>query len=144
MKESKARDLITGEGQINEGDDLGRDLGNPTGPAPQRPGGPPRRPMPGGPMRRGPGGPGGPGSPAHPSGLNPAEQSALKDLVILDLLQALNNDRFYTQIANVALKGEALTPEFLRHIMDEAPKYAGAMSKEVNDLMGKLSQMPMA
>jgi hypothetical protein len=66
----------------------------------------------------------------------------LKDLIILDLLQALGNDSFYTLIANVALKGTPITPEVVRHLLDEAPKYADKMSPEVNELMGKIAAMP--
>jgi hypothetical protein len=68
---------------------------------------------------------------------------ALKDLIILDLLNALGNDPFYTEIANVALKGEPISPQVVRHLMDEAPKYADKMAPDVNDLMGKIAQMPM-
>lgn len=133
MNTPKAKTLITGEQPINEGDDMGHDIGGPGGPPPPRgPGGHPRRP--GGPPRR-PGGPGGPGG----QGI---DQSALKDLIILDLLQALGNDSFYTLIASVALKGAPITPEIVRHLLDEAPKYADKMTPEVNELMGKIAAMP--
>jgi hypothetical protein len=130
---SKAKSLITGQPeQLTEAPE-GMPPGGGGG-APQRgPGGPPRR-GPGGPPRR-PGGPGGPG--------NGVDPGVLKDLIILDLLQALGNDPFFTMIANVALKGEPITPEVVRHLMDEAPKYADKMSPEVNELMGKIAQMPM-
>jgi hypothetical protein len=132
-----ARSLITGEKQpINEapGDIPGGPSGGPGGP-PRRPGGPPRR------MER-PGGPGGPGGP-EAGGFSPKERSALKDLIILDLLNALANDPFYTEIANVALQGAPITPQVVRHLMDEAPKYADKMAPEVNELMGKIAAMPM-
>lgn len=131
---SKAKSLITGETEpLNE---------SPEGmetPPPRGPGGPPRRPGgPGGPMRR----PGGPGGPGGPSG--GVDQQALAQLVILDLLHALNYDKFYTEIADLVLKGAPITPDKVRHFLDEAPKYADKMSPEVNALMEKISQMPMA
>ena len=135
---SKARSLITGEkGELNEAPE---GMMPPGGGPPQRgPGGPPRRP--GGPPRRpgGPGGPGGPGAgPEH--GLDP---ELVNELIILDLLNALGNDPFYTEIANVALKGAPITPHVVRHLMDEAPKYADKMSPGLNEMMGKIAAMPM-
>jgi hypothetical protein len=129
MNTPKAKTLITGEQPLNEGPD---DMPAPgAGGPPQRgPGGPPRRPG-GGPPRRS-GAPGGPG----------LDQSALKDLIILDLLHALGNDAFMVEIASVALKGTPLTPQVVQHLMDEAPKYADKMSPEVNELMGKIAAMP--
>jgi hypothetical protein len=131
---SKAKSLITGE--LNEGQE--EMPGGAPGPS-RGPGGPPRRP--GGPPRR-ERGPGGFGGPPREDGLSPDDQSALKDLIILDLLQALGGDAFYAEIAAVALKGSPLTPAMIRHFMDEAPRYAESMSPEVNELMGKLSKMP--
>jgi hypothetical protein len=80
--------------------------------------------------------------PRGPSG--GADQQALAQLVILDLLHALNYDKFYTEIADLVLKGAPITPDKVRHFLDEAPKYADKMSPEVNALMEKISQMPMA
>lgn len=65
----------------------------------------------------------------------------MKDLVILDLLHALGNDAFYTEIAGIA-SGKPITPQIVRHLMDEAPKYADKMSPQVNELMGKIAAMP--
>jgi hypothetical protein len=128
MNTPKAKTLITGEQPLNEGPDDMPGAGGP--PPPQRgPGGPPRRP--GGPPRRA-GAPGGAG----------LDQNALKDLIILDLLHALGNDAFMVEIADCALKGTPLTPQVVRHLMDEAPKYADKMSPEVNELMGKIAAMP--
>jgi hypothetical protein len=130
MNTPNAKTLITGEQPVHEGDEMGAPA--PGGPPPQRgPGGPPRRP--GGPPRR-------PGAPAAGGqGLDP---DALKDLIILDLLHALGNDAFYVDVANVALKGQPLSPQMVRHLMDEAPKYADKMSPAVNELMGKIAAMP--
>lgn len=127
---SKAKSLITGEGEpLNEAPEGTPPGGGPG--APQRgPGGPPRRPG-GPPQRSRPGGPG-----AGP------DTGVLKELIILDLLNALGNDPFYAMIAEVGLKGAPMTPEFVRHIMDEAPKYADKMSPELNELMGQIAQMP--
>lgn len=88
--------------------------------------------------QRGPGGPG-----PQEGGLSGKERLALTQLVILDLLNALGNDPFYTEIANIALQGAPITPHAVRHFMDEAPKYADKMPPEVNELMGKIAQMPM-
>jgi orotate phosphoribosyltransferase len=74
--------------------------------------------------------------------LSARERSALKDLIILDLLHALGNDAFFVMIAGVALKGDPISPEVVRHLLDEAPKYADKMSPEVNALMGKIAGMP--
>jgi hypothetical protein len=83
-----------------------------------------------------------PGGPAAEGEVSQAEAVALKDLVILDLLNALGNSPFYTEIADIALKGSQITPEIARHFMDEAYKYGSKMSPEVNELMNKIAQMP--
>lgn len=131
MNTPKAKSLITGEKEpINEA------------PEGLPPGGPQRRPMrPGGPPRR-EAGPGGPDEPGEPGGLSPKEKVALKDLVILDLLNLLGNDRFATMIAQVGLGTAPISPEVVRHFLDEAGKYADKMSPQVNELMGKIAQMP--
>jgi hypothetical protein len=130
---SKARSLITGE-PLNEAPEDGAAPVSPVPGSPaRRPGGPPPRPQ----------RPGGPGGPPEAGGISSKERSALKDLIILDLLNALGNDPFYTEIANVALKGAPITPQVVRHLMDEAPKYADKMPPEVNELMGKIAQLPM-
>lgn len=131
---SKAKSLITGDKEpLNEA---------PEGTPPGGSGGPPRRPMrPGGPPRReAPGGPDG----GDPSGFSPQERLALKDLVILDLLAALGGDSFYESVAKVGLGTAPLTPDIVRHFLDEAGKYADKMPPQVNALMGKISSMPNA
>lgn len=140
MNTPKAKSLITGEQDMNESTE-GMEPSN-------VPGGPPRGPGPGGPPRRAggpprrPGGPGGPGGGPDEGGFTPRERSALKDLIILDLLQAIGDDKFYNEIADVALKGAPLSPAMIRHFMDEAPRYAERMSPEVNELMGKIAALP--
>jgi hypothetical protein len=132
MKPSISKALITGE-TVNESPDMpgapGREPSGNTG-----------RSYPRGPGRRG-------GPPGEMGGelqgkFSPRERQAFKELAILDLLNALGGDQFYSTIANMALKGEDPDPSMIQHFMDEAPKYASQMSPELNELMGKLFSMP--
>lgn len=131
----KAKTLITGEGEpLNEAPENMEPPRGPGGP-PRRPGGPPMR-------SRGSGGQSGPpGEPGEPSPgqFGGKEKPLIIELVILDLLQALNHDRFFTAIADIGLKGAPITPELARHFLDEAPKYADKMSPGLNALMEKIA-----
>lgn len=92
-------------------------------------------------MRRG--GPGDPMGGEEPAGmLSRAERVAMKDLVLLDVLQATGNDPFYKAIVDMAIKGTDPDQNMIRHFMDEAGKYAKEMSPEVNALMNKLASAP--
>jgi hypothetical protein len=140
MSKPNAKSLITGAEPINEG------IGDEQPPHRQGPpGGRPPGP-PGGPrgMRGGPGAPGrAPGGPEEPQGmLSRQERAAMKDLVLLDLVSAMGGDPFYKSLVDMAIKGTDPDPAMIRHFMDEAPKFAKEMPPHVNELMGKLFNLP--
>lgn len=68
------------------------------------------------------------------------EQSALKDLVILDLLNAFaNGDTFYTDLATMALAGKAPDRTQAQHFLQEAGKWAKQFGPAHNELMNKIA-----
>jgi hypothetical protein len=129
-----AKSLITGDGQpVNEGAE-----GMPPAPG----SGQPRRPMPPG-QRRDPRAMGGPGGPPEEEGmLTRQERVAMKDLVLLDLLNMTGSDPFFVALVNMAVKGTDPDPAQIRHFMDEAGKFAKSMTPQVVELMNKLAAAP--
>lgn len=142
-----AKHLITGQGPVTEADlgDLGPGPGRDG--APGAPGGPSGGPGggPGGPRRprRGPGGPGGPGGPeGGPAGmLSPQEKDTFVKLLLLDMLNAMGNDRFFTELVAVAMAGQDPTKPQMRHFLDEAGRYADKLTPEMGELMNKFAQL---
>ena len=132
----KSKALITG---VNEDDEMGGPPQRPPGP-----GGGPRPPRPGpdrGRHRTFS------GQPGHPDageggevGLSPREKAAFKDIILLDLAAAFaGGDPFYTELVQCAVEGREPDKNQIRHLMDEAGKFAKQLGPEHNELMNKLA-----
>lgn len=130
----KAKELITGD--VNENEEPSQAPAPPAGGPPRRPGGGFRRHAPPG---GAPGGPAAPGAEA-PVGLTPQEKSALKDLVLIDLLTAFaSGDTFYEDLVAMALEGREPDRAQAKHFLDEAGKWAKRFGPDHNALMNKIA-----
>ncbi len=74
--------------------------------------------------------------------LSRKERQFFKDLVLLDMLQAMGGDAFYATLVKTAIDGGDPDPSQIRHFLDEAGQFADKMSPGVNELMGKLASLP--
>lgn len=79
----------------------------------------------------------GDGRTAGPLKLSRQEKIALKDLIILDLWNAVGKG-YHDEEVMAALGRGPVTPAMARHLRDEAGRYADVMSPEVNALMSKI------
>lgn len=68
--------------------------------------------------------PGRAGGPPEPAGrFSHQERDALKNILIADMLNNMNRDPFYTELAQAIMAGKDPEPGQIQHFLDEGPRF---------------------
>lgn len=73
---------------------------------------------------------------------NRQERDALKAIVMWELLTMTGRDTFYKTLVETVLGNKDLEPAQIRHLLDEAGKFADLLSPEQRAVLDKLASLP--